>query len=287
MPNLYAFYKENTAPSGWERVTTYDGKYARCGNAVAQHGTTAGNSSHVHALSTYTIGNSTSVSWVTGSDSGYMSVHAGHTLSLSSCSSENNDPPYYTLTLIRIDASTFESSVKVFPPGVVVASTAAISHADFTRDTDLDNRFVKLGDYGSTGGRATSNGHSCSFNLSSYTPSSFTGNSYSLSSRGSNRAAHTHTFSGTTDTRTTLPKKVTTRIYTTNKTTTSIPVNIVCFFDGTPSSMWTAITDWNDCCIYGGDSNPAVDGSDTHSHGDLSGTSSSYTDGAYDYGGTG
>ncbi len=284
MPNLYVFYKGNTAPSGWTRTTTYDGRYARCGST---HGATAGNSTHTHTLSSYTVANGTQVGWTTKSDSGYMSVH-NHTMTMNSCSSDNNDPPYYTLSLIYIDASTFESNVKAFPSGVVVASSAAISHSDFTRETALDSRFIKLGDYGSTGGRsATTAGHSCSFNLDAKTPTSMTGNSWSSTAGGCNNGSHSHTLSTTSNTSTTLPKKVTTRLYTANKTTTSIPVNVVCFFDGTPSSKWTAITAWNDACIYGGDLNPTVDGSDTHTHGAMSGTSSSITDGAYDYGQTG
>jgi len=169
------------------------------------------------------------------------------------------------------------NSTKAFPADVIVASRASISHSNFTRETALDSKFIKLGDYGSTGGRtATTAGHSCSFTLGSYTPGSVQSSDPFVGSLGSwKSAAHTHTCSGTSNTATTLPKKVATRLYRTTATTSSIPVDIVCFFDGTPSSIWTSLaSSWAGCCIYGADSNPTIDGSDTHTHNNLSMTSS-------------
>jgi len=273
MTNIYVFYKGNTAPSGWTRTTTYDGKYARCGST---HGTTSGNATHTHTLSSYTVGTCGVRTIYTGMVN-FAVAHADHSLSLSSCGTENNDPPYYTLSLIYMDESTFVNSTKAFPADVIVASRASISHSNFTRETALDSKFIKLGDYGSTGGRtATTAGHSCSFTLGSYTPGSVQSSDPFVGSLGSwKSAAHTHTCSGTSNTATTLPKKVATRLYRTTATTSSIPVDIVCFFDGTPSSIWTSLaSSWAGCCIYGADSNPTIDGSDTHTHNNLSMTSS-------------
>lgn len=200
-----------------------------------------------------------------------------HTTSVS-IGSANNDPPYYTLSLIRIDASVWLSSVRSLPPNAVVASDRAISWNELSRFTPADNRLVKLGSPGSTGGSSTHN-HSFSGTLAAYkscnTPYGYTDEpetvdyAYCMS--------HSHTISGSLSSADLTPSYVRTRLYQVTTQTIKVPAGVVCFFDGTPPAPFSVITGWDNRILSSGDVNPTTGGADSHNHGSV-GVYSTYYD---------
>ena len=271
MPNIYVFWSgSGDPPSPWVKVTTYDGRYVRCDSNASNALGTGGSSSHTHSASG-------STSYASRNASSYNSTYGitghSHTVSNVSVSTVNNDPSYYTLSLIRMDLTTWRE-IRSFPQGAIVASYSSINtgqYTDWEVFTSANGYLIKLGSPGSAGGGSSHN-HSVSGSLSG-------GSSY-LSDGGSGTTiagggSHTHTYSGNSNDGTLLPYSVYTRFYRAKNDVIYTPVNVVCFFDGAPTSEWTVITGWNDAILGANDTNPATSGSNTHTH-SYSGTSSSY-----------
>lgn len=200
-----------------------------------------------------------------------------HTTSVS-IGSANNDPPYYTLSLIRIDASVWLSSVRSLPPNAVVASDRAISWNELSRFTPADNRLVKLGSPGSTGGSSTHN-HSFSGTLAAYkscnTPYGNTDEPETVDY--ADCMSHSHTISGSLSSADLTPSYVRTRLYQVTTQTIKVPARVVCFFDGTPPAPFSVITGWDNRILSSGDVNPTTGGADSHNHGSV-GVYSTYYD---------
>lgn len=253
-------------PSPWQKIATWDGKYLRLHQS--NPGTTGGSSTHTHSATSITCGNCN-----TENHSGYnwsaLDIH-NHSVSVS-IGSVNNDPPYYTLSLIRVDANVWLNSVRSLPQGAVVASMSSINWSELARLTSADNRLIKLGSPGSSGG-STSHVHSFSGTLAS-TKSCASPFIFSSEPGWLDYAYcdyHTHTISGSLPSRDHVPSNIKTRLYQATTKTTKVPANIVCFFDGTPPSPFSTITGWDGRILASGDTNPSLGGTSTHNHGQVS-----------------
>lgn len=197
----------------------------------------------------------------------------------------NNDPAYYTLSLWRIDLATWESDWRCFPAGAVVLSTTAISCTGMSRFTTIDDTLIVLGTPGSSGGRTTHTDHTISVTLSTKSAgiSGYqTGGGGSWTYAKPESHGHTATISSVPS-NSILPARVKTRAYLITSETDRAMQNVVCFFDATPTSKWTLLSSWNARFFQCSDSDPTLDGADTHSHTSGSTTSSSYTAGKYTY----
>ena len=111
MTNIYFGWLGGAAPSGYQKLTGYDGKYIRCTATVGAVFSTGGAETHEHAIINFSVGNSGSGSYHYGGYPGsstYVSVsynHNDHSLSASSGLTGNNTPSYFTFELIYVDLS--------------------------------------------------------------------------------------------------------------------------------------------------------------------------------------
>lgn len=281
MTNIYFLWKGGTPPSPYSKWTGGDGNYVRFTNNVNLWGQTGGSASHTHNSSGATCGNSTTCGyyWSGGSGGTYMKVHT-HTLSFSITAS-NNDPSYYQYEVIYCDLNTWETLERSLPAGTVVISDTALSWPALTRETGLDNRLVKLGTAGLTGGRDNHN-HPVSVTLTSTNPSQ-AGVPYSSYSSVSS-ASHSHTGSLTTPDKTIKPARIQTRLYSIPTATDRVEAGIIAFVDGVPSANWAPL-DWNDSFLESVNQNAAATGVNSHDHLNLSLTSSTYSRGTTGTGG--
>ena len=266
-------------PSGWTRVTTYDGRYARFTTSTGQHGVTAGASSHIHTTNATTSGASTTIS-ADGTAMGTLTYCLSHTHPIPSTTtgSSSNDPVYYTLSLWRIDLTTWETSWRYFPENCILLSAASISASGMSRFSAADGRLIKLGNPGATGGRNDHTDHAWTVTLSAVTPNTAVHyGGYSYNNRSAYFTSHSHSAAvSSAPTNTSLPRRIGTRLYLVTTTMDRAVPNVVVFFDGTPTSNWTP-TVWEAACILGADTDPTATGVDTHGHSSVSGTSSGYT----------
>jgi len=280
MSNVYCFWKGGTPPAPWAKKTYWDGSYVKLSNNIGNYGVTGGASNHIHPGSTNwsisTCGAGGDV--VTSGSSQMMTPHTHSAPSSVNVSSANNDPSYYTLELIYADYDSWETTDRTLPQGAVILSQATITGwSSISRFTAADNRLIKLGTAGSTGGR-DEHTHTVSGTLPSggsstgvVTPNMRTVTKY---------LAHTHTFSVTTAAKSIWPRHVKTRLYQVDFATDRAVEGTILFFDGTPSSNWEAATStFNDCFLCSNDENPTVYGTSTHDHISITGTSSSYNPG--------
>ena len=263
---------DGTLPSPWARVTTWDGRYVRC--ASSGFGSVGGASTHRHLTVATNSGGAGQLSSSGVSGLGRLANHT-HSINATYTSYSDNNPYYYTLSLWRMDASTWEASYRCFPAGAVVLSTGSISATGFARFTSADNRLVQLADPNSSGGRADHTDHTIDLileNNSATVSVDYGGNTTPYLTLAS---SHNHTGSvGSLSSSSVLPARVLTRFYKATSSTVLAPANIVCFFDDTPSSNWELITGWAGYFPMSSDSDPSATGSDTHGHDNASGTSS-------------
>ncbi len=280
MSNVYCFWKGGTPPAPWAKRTYWDGSYVKLSNNIGNHGVTGGASNHTHPGSTNwsisTCGAGGDV--VTSGSSQMMTPHTHSAPSSVNVSSANNDPSYYTLELIYADYDSWETTDRTLPQGAVILSQATITGwSSISRFTAADNRLIKLGTAGSTGGR-DEHTHTVSGTLPS--GGSSTGVVAPNMRTVTKYLAHTHTFSVTTAAKSIWPRHVKTRLYQVDFATDRVAEGTILFFDGTPSSNWEAATStFNDCFLCSNDENPTVYGTSTHDHISITGTSSSYNPG--------
>ena len=147
---------DGTLPSPWARVTTWDGRYVRC--ASSGFGSVGGASTHRHLTVATNSGGAGQLSSSGANQTSGLGQHT-HSINATYTSYSDNNPYYYTLSLWRMDASTWEASYRCFPAGAVVLSTGSISATGFARFTSADNRLVQLADPNSSGGRADHTDH--------------------------------------------------------------------------------------------------------------------------------
>lgn len=269
MANIYVLATANLT-SPWTRQSSYDGRYLRCHSTSLS---TGGNSTHTHNTVNSTSG-STSVN-LKPSPAGGMNQHT-HNVSPVATSASNNDPVYYTLSLWYMNSTTWETTVGCFQANTVVLSNNSISVSGFSRFTSADNKFIVLGNPGSSGGRTTHTDHTFTATLDSMTPPNG-GQASGCSWGAANNVTHSHTWSAASVPSADLqPARAKTRLYYTTTETDSAPAGIVCFFDGAPSAKWTSLS-WNDRYIMSADTNPTLEGSNSHGHSATGGTSTDFS----------
>ena len=274
MVNMYVLGLASSPPSGWTAVTTYNGRYVRFTTSTSQHGATGGADQHRHLSAATTSGDSSSV----GGAGEFFIVLAAHTHSIPSAYSSysNNDPSYYTYALWRIDLATWEANIRRFPANTVVLAKAPISCTGMSRFSNGDGRLIKLGSPGSTGGRTTHTDHSCTVTLESKSAQTQVSMSrWDINLPANKDHGHTATVNSVPS-NTVLPKRVSMRFYRVTSETDKAPKDVVCFFDGTPTSNWTSLG-YGDVFPICEDDSLTVSGSDEHGHAGASATSSSYS----------
>ncbi len=288
---LYAFWElSGNPPSPWYKVLTYNDRFPRSTSNTSSALGTGGNNTHLHSLNSgHTISTTndlTNIAFTPGT-SVLQSYGVGHNHSIGTVAiaAASNNPSYYTLSLIAIDLYEFVNSQRKLPKGAVVASTASISDAGFSRISSADGKLIKLSDVPGSSYDNTTHVHS------------FTGSlSYYQSSAGQTIAAvaailygpigdtHTHGVSSlSTTSESIMPSRIQTRLYgiTADPYTSSVPINTVLFVDGSITgytNYFETIATWNDRFIESADSDPTQIGSDIHNHGSSTSGASDISD---------
>jgi hypothetical protein len=275
---LYALYRGLGAPPApWSRVNTYNDRYIKATDGYASHGVTGGALQHTHGVSAW--------SGYSGSTSGFggtgLTVQNNHNHSTTGgASASNNDPLYYTLSLISCDLVTWEANYRYFPAGCVFLSEILLNWNEVTR-LNADNRLLKLGATADQVGGADVDGHTVSIYLAETalcTNVYYDVGEYPAYIWGS-CSYHSHSADIYTS-RSNKPKRIRTRWYTNPSDTFYSWEGIICFVDGTPSSNWSVLDPyWTDAYVESADENANVVGSNTSSHPNLSGSSSIYSSG--------
>lgn len=256
-------------PSPWARWTDGDGRYLRFTATVADAKLKAGSSTHTHSVINLSITSCGQCTCLGGGSS--QGVHTNHTLGSSTVTSANNDPEYYSFSLIYMDLATWEQSEKRFPVDSLVFSEGALSWSEVTRDTSADGKLIMLSSTpGQTGGTATRS-HTATVTLGSG-GSAGTGAGVGIHIAAS--GTHSHTVSGniSSSSLTTKPARITTRIYAANILTTKALSGVVCLVDGTPSANWSILS-WTGYFLESANSDATSTGSSSQTHTGLSGTS--------------
>lgn len=262
-------------PSPWQRVTTFDGRHVQFTTSTGQHGTTGGNSQHRHlSVATTSGGANQGGKYFTATPVIVMWNHT-HPVPAAYSGYSDNDPSYYTLALWRIDLDVWEAAWRCFPAESVILAKSTISCNGFSRFSLADDKLIKLGNPGASGGRAAHTDHVTVLSLSAVTPSNVTDPAMGSGYDYAWYAYHGHSCTiNEASSSTILPARTKTRLYRATSDTDQAPQNIVCFFDGTPSTNWTSL-DWTDF-LMGSDTDPTSEGENSHGHSSISGTSSAY-----------
>ena len=271
MTNIYFLYRGASPPSPYQVKATWDGKYIRFGS----HGTTGGSSTHTHTGSNKQCSSAPSSSNYIRA-AGSFEAMKSHTHSISeSISSQNNDPSYYTLSLIYMDLAEWELSERRIPKDAVILSEASLAAwTEVARLSVADGKLIKLGTPGSVGGNVN-HSHVVSGSLSSG------GNYFRYVNQdfcdvGEHwYASHTHTLNFSSSSKTIFPARMQTRLYYALATTLKAQSGIIAFVDAPPSANW-AIVSWDNNFLESADVNAVQTGSNTHDHLAASGNSSSY-----------
>lgn len=229
--NIYFLWKTGgTAPSGYTKATTWNGKYLKLTNSSANHGVTGGSLTHDHPLSGFSCGGTGGDLCTAGGGSNVASDH-NHGL-YSASGPTNNDPTYLTYELLSIDLATWEAGIKCFPAGSVLLSASSLaSWSEVSRETSLDGRLIKIDTAGGSGGRTTAN-HAITITT---TTNSETSVGFGAGQYYGVPHDHNHTGSFTTDSQTTKPQRIQTRVYSCPSITSKAMAGAICFVDGTPT----------------------------------------------------
>ncbi len=276
MTNIILPWPGGTPASPWQKLTAYNGRHIRCTATVAQALATGGSPTHPHAVVNFQCGyNDENGAYVlAGVDCSRR--HNNHQLASSSCTTGNNNPPFQEFELIYMDAALWEIQERRFPQNAILLSDAIINWAMVQRYTPPDGRLMKIGESpGSQGGQANV-GHSVSVALG---PSSGTLVNRQGTINQGNRDAyttsgHSHTGNANSDEKTTMPKRVQTRLYQVIAQTDMALAGVIAFFDGQPSANWSIMSAWDACFIESAHSEANITGNSVHGHTGVGGTSS-------------
>lgn len=245
---------DGTCPGGWTALTTLNsGNYYLRGGTAAV-GTTGGASTHTHSASLTTGTPSSTENTHSGGWPGSSPTHT-HSATVTTASS-GSAPPYYDLVYCQasgIPTSLTTSFMGLFPS----------TPAGWTRFTALDNAFPRANTTaGGTGGSATHT-HSVSGTFGS---GATRGVDESISAGDFiARGDHTHTFSTTSQSASSLPAYLTTVYAKPNSTDTLEDGQIVMMSSNTtPPLGWTRYTSLDDKFAYGSATSGTTGGSDTH-----------------------
>lgn len=281
MTNLYVFWRLATdPPAPWTRLTRTN-QYLRCNATPANHWTQTGATTHVHpTVSGFAVGNSVhagAASTHTGSAlDDIMGIHNDHTAPGSySISSNNNNPPGLGLDIIYMDLSTWEAEVRSFPEGAVIMSNGALVDAALERYSTADGKYIYHGEPEVSVGTSTPQSHTVAGTTGVTYGVSYVIASMAQTNVGDRSLTHSHTFSIASESKYVEPRNLVTRLYRALKDTSRALAGSVVFVDGSVGANWEILTGWAGGNLKGGDSDPTLSGSDTHTQ-TFSGNSSTY-----------
>lgn len=249
---------DSTCPVGWTAMSTLNSGnyYIRGGTAAV--GTTGGSSSHTHSATITTGGPSKTDSvGPQTSDNDNATAH-NHTHTWSGITgSANNTPPYYDLVFCQ--ATGIPQSLPTNYVGMFTSTPTG-----WTRFSALDNRFLRANtSAGGTGGTST-HSHSVS--------GTFPVTATMLADNGDNerqvsRNTHTHSFSMTSGTTSSLPAYSTLIFAKPNSPETLVDGQIAMMStNDEPPLGWTRYTSLDNKMPYGSSTAETTGGSDTHTH---------------------
>lgn len=259
--NLHLLWTGSTAPDGWTIVSTDGGAfYQKFLKGSATYGSTGGAATHTHTVTTTITAASTDKGSTTGStDSTTAHVHSNNT----TVSDEDNLPSYKQIKVIKYTGDVFNNL-----PAGVVAMFDATPPAGWTALTTYNTKFFRCAeDASSTGGSSTPT-HSVNTSLG-----------YTIQSRVAASGAddtissydHTHTASFTTDSGSIIPPYIDV-ILASKDADGPVPVNMIGFFDATPTYRWSVISGsggaLNGKYIRVNSSYGGTGGTATHNHAD-------------------
>ena len=278
MTNLYVFWKKVAdPPSPWTRLTRTN-QYLRFNGTPANHWTQTGATTHTHPSATINVGNSVH-SGEEGSHDGspndsVMGSHNDHPVTGYSIGTNNNNPPGWGLDIIYVDMATWESSIRSFPEGSIIMSNGVLTDASLERYSAADGRYIVHTTPETTVGTTTPQSHTVSGSLGAVQGVVFI-NAYFTQWRGDRALHHEHTFSFASEAKYVEPRNLVTRLYHALQNTSKAVAGSVVFVDGAVSANWEILTGWAGGNLKGGDSDPTLSGSDTHTQ-TFSGNSSIY-----------
>lgn len=281
MTNLYVFWRKTTdPPSPWTRLTRTN-QYLRFNGTPGNHWTQTGAATHTHpSVSGFSLGDAVfSGSWndIDGYSTPLENVIGPHTNHASSGSystnANNNNPSGLGLDIIYTDLPTWEAGIKCFPQGSVVLSNGVLVDAALSRYSAADGKFIYHGEPEVAVGTSTPQQHSVSGSLGSATGLSSVQAYSGVHNAGDRSISHSHTFAVDSEAKYVEPRSLVTRLYEATKKTSRALRDTVVFVDGNVGSNWEILTGWAGGSLKGGNSDPTLAGSDTHTQ-TFSGSSS-------------
>jgi hypothetical protein len=288
--HMYLLWDRSAAAldPNWEFVTTYDGKFIR-GDSIANFGCPAAQSPCGNSTHQPTISSTSRSLGTTNVQTGIIDTNVAsstHTHNISGAPTVNsaavdNSPAYREYRLIRYKGDLTSGIPATIPKwAVAMFDETGLPAVGWTRISAGDDRFIKIGTNGVTGG---SNTHTHTVNWSgvSLGASSGTAVRQSIGADVTNATAgHTHAI-GNVDTTTSdtcstagttcLPKHVSTVLAEADNDTINIPPGLIAFFDGAPGTGWANRSEsgdiYNDQFFKGATVfNGTSLGSSTHDH---------------------
>ncbi len=272
MTNLYVFWRLVTdPPSPWARLTRTN-QYLRFNATPANHWGQTGAVTHAHpSVSGFSEGNAVfATSW---SDiNGYstplenvMGLHNDHAAPGSySISNNNNNPAGLGLDIIYVDMATWESSIRSFPEGSIIMSNGALVDASLERYSAADGKYIYHSTPESEVGTSTPQSHTVAGTLGSAIGLSAVQAYSGVHTAGDRSISHAHTFSLASEAKYVEPRNLVTRLYEATRKTSRALKDTVVFVDGSVGANWEILTGWAGGNLKGGNSDPTLSGSDTH-----------------------
>ena len=229
---MLLFWDGASAPTDWTIVTTYDGRFPR-GEAVVNFGNTGGNATHTPTTSSVTH-SAPSTERASGANTDRASSTHTHSVSVT-VGPADNLPSFRSLKLIQYD----NGIPNTIPSGAIAIfdDDPGIPASGWTRQSDQDNRIVRVNSSVATGGSDT---HQHTLTWSAFGAGSGTARSGTNNTNVGTLETHTHTAPSATNTTgiTALPPYIEVIIAKADSDT-SIPAGMIAMFDADPGTGWT------------------------------------------------
>lgn len=284
MTNLYVFWRlVADPPAPWTRLTRTN-QYLRFDASTANHWSQVGAWTHIHpSVSGFTVGTSVhsgQVNTVSPHSLQYddiMGPHSNHAAPGSySIGSANNAPAGIGLDIIYVDLTTWENQIRSFPAGAVIMSNGALVDAPLSRYSAADGKFIYHGTPEVAVGSTDQHTHTVAGTLGDANGVSYVTAHSEVPYAGVDRTlTHNHTISLTSEAKYVEPRNLVTRLYQAVQETSRALAGTVVFVDGSVGAKWEILTGWAGGNLKGGDSDPTLSGTDTHTQ-TFSGNSSIY-----------
>lgn len=270
LPGMLLFWDGTDAsiPSGWVKVTAYDGRLPR-GDIPANSGDVGGNASaHTHtnnSISVDSTASTNSANFISGNGASVTHTHGLGSVSLTALGNSSlgtNLPAYRALKLIKYNDGTIPTeipagAISIFDnsPGIPTAEYSP-GNPYWTRYSAQDNKFLAIdnddADVGSTtslGSGADSHTHNTSWTGTlANTNSTQLLNCTFCGATNAASTTHNHTVTGSNNSNTgtspgqtsgeTIPPHVKILMAKANTNIPTISLGIIAMFDGDPGSGW-------------------------------------------------